>query len=147
MRKGIAHVLLVAVLASSGASAPFRHVHAHGSAHHPAHGAPSSHGDESDEHCAHHHTQGAHWHPAVEGAADAEAELAAAGHGHAAVTLSAVAIEVSPVRPDAPAARLAGPEAGTVPVPRSLHAPVDPTTGPDPPPRALDAARAPPVRA
>lgn len=147
MRKGIAHVLLVAVLASSGASAQFRHVHAHGATHHPGHGAPSSHGDELDEHCAHHHTQGVHWHAAGKGAADAEAELAAAGHGHAAVTLSAVAIEVSPVRLDAPAAQLEAPEAGTVPGPRSLHAPVDPTAGPDPPPRAVDAARAPPVRA
>ena len=142
MLKRIAHLLLVAVTASSGISAPFMHVHAHG----PEHGA-STHGEAVDEHCAHHHAEGVHWH--LETAApDAGGGLAAAarGHRHAAVALSVVAVGTSTACLDASAAPADLPGAVARPVEHGVRTPVDPTTGPDPPPRAVPAARAPPVR-
>ena len=139
----IAHVLLVVALASSGVAAPFRHVHAHG----PAHGRSSSHGEAADEHCAHHHAEGAHWHLAESRAAGADGSRPAAGpaHRHAAVTLPSVAVETSPVWIDVSAAPVEMPAAGVLPTPLEAYAPVDLTAGPDPPSR-VDAARAPPVR-
>ena len=138
----IAHMLLVGAVASSGVSAPFLHVHAHGS-----HFGVSSHGEGVDEHCAHHHAEGAHWHVA-DGRVPGADELAGAapGHRHAAVTLSAVAIGASSVCLDASVAPLATPEADPPPASRGAHTHVDSTAGPDPPPRAVNAARAPPAR-
>lgn len=140
----IAHVLLAGVVASSGVSAPFRHVHAHG----PDSGVSSSHGEGIDEHCAHHHAEGLHWHLTGTRAADAGGSLATAGsgHRHAAVALSAVATETAPVCLDASVAPHETPEAAVPPTSRGVRAHVDPTAGPDPPPRAVNAARAPPVR-
>ena len=135
-------LLLAVVLASSGASAPFMHVHAHGAAH------EASHGDGIDEHCAHHHAEGAHWHPtagATPGGAGALAP-AGAGHRHAAVALSAAAIESSSIDVGQALAPLDAPGAGAPPVERGVRIPVDPTAGPDPPPCVVDAARAPPFR-
>ena len=142
MLQCVAHVLLVGAVASSSVSAPFLHVHAHGS-----HSGVSSHGEGVDEHCAHHHAEGAHWHVA-EGRVPGADELAGAvsGHRHAAVALSAVAIEASPVCLDASVAPLETPEAGPPPASRGAHTHVDSTAGPDPPPRAVNAARAPPAR-
>ncbi len=138
----IARVLLAAALASSGVSAPFLHVHAHG-----PHGA-SSHADGIDEHCAHHHAEGVHWHPTGSAASDSGSTLATAGagHRHAAVALSAAAIESSSVDVGRSLTPIGAPEAGAPPVQRAARTPVDPTAGPDPPPRTVDAARAPPVR-
>ncbi len=142
MLQCVAHVLLVGVVASSSVSAPFLHVHAHGS-----HSGVSSHGEGVDEHCAHHHAEGAHWHVAEGRVSGADALAGAvAGHRHAAVTLPAVAIEAAPVCLDASVAPLETPEAGPPPVSRGAHRHVDSTAGPDPPPRAVNAARAPPVR-
>ena len=137
----IARVLLAVALVSSGVTAPFMHVHAHGAAH------PASHGDGTDEHCAHHHAEGAHWHPPGSAASDGGGALATAGggHRHAAVALSAAAIETSSPAVDQPWLRLDAPESGIPSKPARAHLPVDPTAGPDPPPRAV-AARAPPVR-
>lgn len=140
----IAHVLLVAALASSSVSAPFQHVHAHG----PAYGASSSHGEATDEHCAHHHAEGAHWHLA-EGrtsGADGARAAAGAGHRHAAVALPSIAVETSPICVDVSAAPVELPDAAALPNPPGVPAPVDANAGPDPPPRAASAARAPPAR-
>ena len=137
----IARVLLAVLLASSGVTAPFMHVHAHGSAH-PA----ASHGDGIDEHCAHHHSAGAHWHPAGNAAADSGAALAAAGHRHAAVAMSAAAIEGSPTDVGQSFAPLDAPESGMPSHPSGARAPVAEDAGPDPPLRAVAAARAPPAR-
>ena len=139
----IARLLLVVVLVSSGATAPFLHVHAHGA----DHGVSSSHARQADAHCAHHHAEGVHWHPARNRAPDAAGALAAVGfgHRHAAVALSAAAMEASPVCLAAPGAWVEPPETGVLPTSPGAHAPVDPTAGPDPPPRAVNAARAPPV--
>lgn len=138
----IACVLLAVALASSGVTAPFMHVHAHGAAH------PASHGDGIDEHCAHHHAEGAHWHPPGSAAPDGGGALATAGagHRHAAVALSAAAIESSSTDVGLSLAPIEGPDAGAPPIERGARTPVDPTAGPDPPPRAVGAARAPPVR-
>ena len=144
MLQRMVRLLLVMALASSGASARFLHVHAHG----PDHGVSSAHGDSTDEHCAHHHSEGAHWHLAEGRASEADGSQteAASRHHHAAVTLASVAVETSPVCVDVPAARVAMPDADAVPGPRGVRPPVDPTAGPDPPPRSAAAARAPPVR-
>lgn len=137
-----ARVLLAAALASSGAVAPFLHVHAHGAAH-----PVSAHAGASDEHCAHHHAAGAHWHPIGPPSSEGgRSPAAAAPWGlHAAVALSAAATETPAVRLAAPAVPAAAPETGVLPAPRGARRPVDPTSGPDPPPRAVDAARAPPA--
>ena len=143
MEHRIASVLLVAALVSSGVSAPFQHVHAHG----PAHGVSPAHGEAIDEHCAHHHAEGAHWHQAEGHASGADTAPTATGpgHRHAAVALPSVAVETSPVCVDVPAAAVELPDADPLPTPRGVPAPVDATAGPDPPP-TVDAARAPPVR-
>ena len=139
----IARVVLAVALASSGVSAPFMHVHAHGSAH-----PVSSHGDGIDEHCAHHHSAGAHWHPAGNAAPHSGTALAAAGagHRHAAVVVSAAAIESSPLDIGQSFAPLDAPESGMLSDPSGARAPVAEDAGPDPPPRTVDAARAPPAR-
>jgi len=143
MAHRIARVLLAAALVSSGVFAPFMHVHAHGS----AHGA-SSHGEGTDEHCAHHHAEGVHWHPTRSAASDSGGALATAdaGHRHAAVALSSAAIGSPSTDVGLSLAPLEAPEAAAPAVERGVRTPVDPTAGPDPPPRAVGAARAPPVR-
>ena len=133
----IACVLLAVTLVSSGVSAPFMHVHAHGA---------SSHGEGIDEHCAHHHAEGVHWHPTRSAAPDSGGALATgAGHRHAAVALSGAAIESSSTDLGRSLAAIETPETGAAPVERGVRTPVDPTAGPDPPHRTA-AARAPPVR-
>lgn len=142
MAHRIARVLLALALASSGVSAPFLHVHAHGSAH------AASHGAGTDEHCEHHHAEGVHWHPAGSAAPDSGGSLATAGGGHlhAAVALSAAAIESASTDVGRSITPIEAPEAGAPPMEHGARAPVDPITGPDPPPLARAAARAPPVR-
>ena len=142
MLQRIARLLLVVALVSSGATAPFLHVHAHG-AHHGA-----SHAGRADEHCAHHHAEGAHWHLGGSPAPRTGGALAtgAASHQHAAVALSAVAVETASAGLDAPRAVVDAP-ASAVPAGRGdLRARVAADAGPDPPPLILLAARAPPVR-
>ena len=140
----VARLLLVGTLVSSGASAPFVHVHVHGR----DHGTSPSTGGEIDAHCAHHRSAGAHWHPTGRQAAGAAGARAAAGdrHRHAAVAPTAAAVETPSVRVAAAPALIEAPEAGVVPSPRGGRAPVGAIVGPDPPPRAVLAARAPPVR-
>lgn len=140
----IVHLLLVAALAFSGASAPFMHVHAHGS----GYGASSTHGEAVDEHCAHHHAEGVHWHPTGSPARGQGGTVAPAGsrHPHAAVALSAAAIEGATTDVGASCAQLAAPETGIPSVSAGARAPVAADAGPDPPPPLLPAARAPPDR-
>ena len=139
----IARVLLAVALVSSGVSAPFLHVHAHGSGH-----VASLHGEGVDEHCAHHHAEGVHWHPTGSPASDGGSALATAGagHRHAAVAVSAAAIESSSTDLGRSFTPLEAPEAGAPPLERGARAPIDPTAGPDPPFRTVAAARAPPAR-
>lgn len=140
----IVRLLLVAALVFSGAFAPFMHVHAHGS----GHGSPAAHGEAIDEHCAHHHAEGAHWHPTGSPARGTDRALAPAGsrHRHAAVTLSAAAIEVASIDVGASCVQVAAPETGIPSVADGARAPVATDAGPDPPAPRLLAARAPPVR-
>ena len=140
----IVHLLLVAALVFSGASAPFMHVHAHGS----GHGSSSAHGEAVDEHCAHHHAEGTHWHPAGSPDRGTGGTFAPAGsrHRHAAVALSAAAIEVASIDVGASCAQVAAPETGIPPLTAGARAPVAADAGPDPPPSPHRAARAPPVR-
>ena len=140
MLQRMVHLLLVAALSSSGASAPFLHVHAHG----PGYGA-SSHGGSVDEHCAHHHAEGAHWHLPGNPASDAGGALAD-GHGHAAISLSAVAIETPPTDAGAPSVPWDAPENGVASRPAGPRVPVPADAGPDPPPLPLPATRGPPAR-
>lgn len=140
----IVHLVLVAALVFSGASAPFMHVHAHGS----GHGSSSAHGEAVDEHCAHHHAEGVHWHPQGSPARGTDRALArtGSGHRHAAVALSAAAIEVASIDVGASGVQVAAPETGIPSVPDGARAPVATDAGPDPPAPRLRAARAPPVR-
>lgn len=135
--------LLVAALVSSGASAPFLHVHAHGPDH-----PGSSWGAPVDDHCAHHHAEGAHWHlpDGRTAAGDGAGTTVGDGHGHAAVALATSAIRASSAHVDAAPALTAAPETAVVSRVRGGNAPVAAAAGPDPPPRATLAARAPPVR-
>ena len=144
MLQRIARLLLVAALATSSASAPFAHVHAHGH----GHGVSSSHREGIDEHCAHHHAEGAHWHLEGSQAADTGGVLAtgAAPHRHAAVTLSSAAVETSSVGGGASFALVDAPESGIPAGPAGMRAPVASDAGPDPPPLILLATRAPPFR-
>ena len=139
MLQRMVHLLLVAAFSSSGASAPFLHVHAHG----------PGYGGAVDEHCAHHHAEGAHWHPPGNPAPDARSALAAsgAGHRHAAVSLSAVAIETPSTDTGAPSVLFDAPENGVAPRPAGPCVPVSADAGPDPPPLPLPATRGPPARA
>ena len=139
----IVRLLLVAALAFTGALAPFMHVHAHGSGH-----GSSAHGEAVDEHCAHHHAEGAHWHPTGSPARgpDAGSALAGSRHRHAAVTLSAAAIAAASIDVAAHSVRVAAPENGIPPLTAGARAPVAADAGPDPPPSPHRAARAPPVR-
>ena len=136
----IVHVLLVVALASSGVSAPFMHVHAHG--------ASSSHGEAIDDHCAHHHAEGAHWHAPGSPVPDTAGAPAAdgPGHRHAAVALSVSGIETSASHPGPSFVRADAPETGVPSGPTGARAPVAADSGPDPPPRSVNPARAPPVR-
>lgn len=138
----IARLLLVVALVSSGATAPFLHVHAHGA----DHGA--SHPGRADEHCAHHHAEGAHWHLGGSPASRAGGALAtgAASHRHAAVALSAAAVETAAVGLDAACALVDAPESAVPAGPGGMRARVAADAGPDPPPLILLATRAPPVR-
>ena len=142
MLQRIARLLLVVALVSSGATAPFLHVHAHGA----DHGA--SHAGRADEHCAHHHAEGAHWHPGGSPAprTGGAFETGAASHRHAAVALSAAAVETASVGLDAPRAVVDTPASAVPAGPGDQRARVAADAGPDPPPLILLAARAPPVR-
>lgn len=144
MLQCIARLLLVAALASSGAAAPFLHVHAHG----PDHGASASHGEGNDEHCEHHYAEGVHWHVTEGPGREAGGALGAAGRGHrhAAVTLSVAMIEATPIDVEESVGPADVPAVDVQPGPRGVPTSVDPTAGPDPPSRAVSAARAPPVR-
>lgn len=138
----IARLLLVVALVSSGATAPFLHVHAHGADH------GGSHAEEADEHCAHHHAEGAHWHlggspaPRTGGAFATDS----ASHRHAAVALSAAAVETVAAGLNAACALVDAPESAVPAGPGGMRARVAADAGPDPPPLILLAARAPPVR-
>ena len=140
----IACLLFVVALVSSGATAPFLHVHAHGA----DFGVSSSHAEEADEHCAHHRAEGAHWHLGESPAPRPGGALAtgAASHRHAAVALSAAAVETAPAGLDAACGLVDAPESAAPAGPRAMRAPVAPDAGPDPPLLKFLAPRAPPVR-
>ncbi len=138
----IVRLLLVVALVSSGATAPFLHVHAHGADH------GGWHAEQADEHCAHHHAEGAHWHLGGSAAARAGGTFTtgAASHRHAAVALSSAAVEAASAGLDVAGALVDAPESGVPVGPGGLRPPVAADAGPDPPPLILLATRAPPVR-
>ena len=137
MRQRLVRALLVLTLLSSGASAPFAHVHPPGHDH-----AAGAAGEASaGEHDARRDWHGIHWHqgerrgPGTSGADIGE---------RVAVALAAAA-EPPPVRIDTtPAPADAWPSIA-VGDPASRTAPAAACADPDPPPRASRSPRAPPL--
>ena len=147
----VAHVLLVVALVSAGGSAPFAHVHPHGS----HHTAPPPEEARADSHSAHQQRhrhaqgQGAHWHLSGRQAADGPATATLVPNAHqnppVAVSVSMVAVERLGVRGGGTPALAEGWEAGTVPDPPGRPLAVAAKAGPNnPPPRLRLVARAPP---
>lgn len=146
----VAHVLLVVALVSAGGSAPFAHLHPH-SSHHTAPPPDEARADSHSTHQqAHRHgqgQQGAHWHLRGRQAADGPATTTLVGNPHqrASVAIPTVA-EKRPGGDDGATPALADVwEAGTVPDPPGRPVPVAANARPNPPPRILLAARAPPL--
>lgn len=144
-----ASLLLVAALVASGTSAPFAHVHVHSDSHgHDGEGSASS-AARVDEHCAHHQAAGVHWHvpESRPAATDGAPEAASYENRHAAVALKSPAIESARPAVDPAPALAAVLETAVVSGLRAGSAPVAALAGPDPPPGAVPASRAPPIRA
>ena len=143
MLQRVAHLLLVVALVSAGGSAPFAHVHRHGH----DHTAPQPGEARAHSHAAHHQEQGAHWHLTGRQAADRPGTTTLVGdqHHHAAVAIAAVALQRPSVRDAATRALVEVWEAGIVPALQGRPVPVATNARPNPPPRVLLAARAPPV--
>lgn len=155
MVQRVAYVLLVAALVSAGGSAPFAHVHPRGPDHTAFQPDTARQPDEArlDSHSAHQQGhrhrhaqgQGAHWHLTGRQAADAPGLTTRIGSPHHhPVAVSTVAVERLSVRGGATPALAEVWAAGTVPDPPGRPVPVAANARPNPPPRILLAARAPP---
>lgn len=149
MVQRVAYVLLVAALVSAGGSAPFAHVHQRG----PDHTALQPDEARLDSHSAHQQGhrhrhaqgQGAHWHLTGRQAADAPSlTTRIGGPHHHPVAVSTVAVERLSVRGGATPALAEVWAAETVPALPGRPVPVAANARPNPPPRILLAARAPP---
>lgn len=138
----LAHVLLVVALVSAGGSAPFAHVHAHG--HDPA--TPHADDAPAHNHAGHRPGQGAHWHLNTQQAADSSGATTLGNdpRHHAPVAVATVAVERPSDRGGATPALSEAWEAGIVPDLPGRPVPIDSNARPNPPPRLLLAARAPP---
>ena len=142
MFQRVAHVLLVVALVSAGGSAPFGHVHP--PSHHPT--APQPEEAQAHHHAAHHQGQGVHWHLTGRQAPDkpGTTTLVGNGHHHAAVAVATVAVDRPTVRGGATPGLAEVWEAGTVRVGQGRPVPIAANARPNPPPRILLVARAPP---
>lgn len=139
MPQRVARGLLVVVLVSAGASAPLAHVHPAGHDH-------AALSPEGHSHAAHHQEQGAHWHLTGRQVPDGPGIPARVGnrHHHAAVAVATVAVERPSVRGGGTPALLEVWEGGTAPDGQGRSVPVAANARPNPPPRILLVARAPP---
>ena len=136
MRQRLLRSLLVVTLLSSGASAPFAHVHPPGHDHAAAAGSEAA----TDQHGAHRDWHGVHWHqgesrgPGTSGA----------GIGERVSVALTVAAEAPPAGVDTVPAPAEALPSAAVCDPASRIAPAAACADPDPPPRARPSTRAPP---
>ena len=139
----VVRVLLVGTLVSAGGSTPFAHVHPHGH----DHGAPRAGEAPAHSRSAHHQGQGAHWHPTHRHVADAPGTttLGDIRQHHASVALPTAAVERPSASVGVTPALVEVWAAGIVPDPPGRHVPVATNARPNPPPRIVLGARAPPV--
>jgi hypothetical protein len=139
----LAYVLLVVALVSSGGTAPFAHVHAHGD----VHDATQPDEAQAHGHTEHHTDQGAHWHLTTRRAAAPPDTTAVVGmrYHHTQVAVATVAIERPGVRVGSTPALSEAWQVGIVPVLPGRPVPIDANARPNPPPRIVLAARAPPI--
>ena len=142
MIRRLAHALLVVALVSSGGTAPFAHMHAHGDvdvATQPDEAQPHGHSD-------HHTGPGAHWHLTTPQAAASPGATSLVGirHHHTQVAVATVAIERPVVRVGGTPALSEAWQVGIVPDLPARPVPIDANARPNPPPRIVLAARAPP---
>ena len=153
MIERFAYVLLIVALVSAGGSAPFAHVHPQSPDHTALQPDTAPQPEEARAHSQsahrhrHHQGQGAHWHLRGRQAADGPATTTLVGNPHqrASVAIPTVA-EKRPGGDDGATPALADVwEAGTVPDPPGRPVPVAANARPNPPPRILLAARAPPL--
>ena len=153
MIERFAYVLLIVALVSAGGSAPFAHVHPQSPDHTALQPdtAPQPEEARAHSHSAHRHRhhqgQGAHWHLRGRQAADGPATTLVGNRHHhpTTVAVATVAVERLGVRGGATPALADVWEAGTVPDPPGRPVPVAANARPNPPPRILLAARAPPL--
>ena len=139
----VVRVLLVGVLVLAGGSTPFAHVHPHGH----DHGTPRAVEARAHSQSAHPQGQGAHWHLTGRQAADTPGTntLVGARQHHTSVALPTVAVECPSIGVGATPALVEVCEAGIVPGPLGRRVPVAANARPNPPPRIILGARAPPV--
>ena len=139
----VAHLLVAVALVSASGSTPFAHVHPDG----PHRAAPRATDAPDHSHSGHHQEQGAHWHLTGRQAADRPGSTTLDGdrHHHASVAVATVAVERPSVRGGPIPALAEVWENGVVPDPPSRPTPVAANARPNPPPRIVLAARAPPA--
>ena len=139
----VARLLLVVALVSASGSAPFAHIHPHGH----DHGAVRLDDAQARNQPAHHQGEGGHWHLTGHHAADTPGTNTLVGDQHRpiSVTLETNAIERPTVRIGTTPALVEVREAGIVPAPPARPVPVAANGRPNPPPRTVLGARAPPV--
>ena len=139
----VVRVLLVWALVSAGESMPFAHVHPHGH----DHGTPRAEEARALSQSAHHQGQGAHWHLTGRQAVDTPGTdmLVGVRQHHSSVVLPTVAVERPTVGVGATPALVEMWEAVIVPDPPVRPVPVAANARPNPPPRIVLGARAPPV--
>ena len=134
MAQRTACVLLVLTLLSSGASAPFAHVHPPGHDHAGGEAPAGEHDARRDWH-------GIHWHQGERG----ESGTPDAGIGERVAVAAAVAAEAPPAGPDAAPVPAEALPSTAVCDPASRIAPAAACADPDPPPRTRRSTRAPPL--
>ena len=139
----VVRVLLVGTLVSAGGSTPFAHIHPRGH----DHGAPRAGDAPAHSQSAHHQGQGAHWHLTGRHVPDAPGTntLGDTRPHDASVALPTAAVERLSVGVGATPALVEMWAAGIVPDPSGRPMPVAANARPNPPPRIVLGARAPPV--
>ena len=140
MAQRLALLLLVVAFVSSGASAPFAHVHPpDGHNHGPASIQVHSHSSTHDSDDAHWHVRGQEAHSA------GELRRFGSSHRHVSVAFAAVAVERSTTSADGAQPLVKDRQSLVRPDPWGRHLTVPLSRLPNPPPRVGPSARAPPV--